>query len=106
MLWATVPETAIHEKGQPAAPKKKIRLAEYILVSAPAGDVVQAKQPHQGKLRVLIAVPANSGHDSGAFCLGKDIRHGRIPTRARPTHTAAGSLLAWGDLSGRRGRTT
>lgn len=40
---ATVPETAVHKKHQPAPLKQKIRFAENILIATPAGDVVAAQ---------------------------------------------------------------
>jgi hypothetical protein len=91
----TVPEAAIHKQRQPVPPKKKIGLAEDFLMPAPAGDVVLAQQFHQCKLGVFIAMPAYTGHDGGAFRLGKNVRHGRIPTKAPPVHAAGGFRQAW-----------
>ena len=61
--WATVPEAAVHEERQPVPPKEKIRFAENILIPPPAGDSILAKQFYQGEFGVLIALPANTGHD-------------------------------------------
>jgi len=40
MLFASVPETAVHKECQPVPPKKKIRFAENILIPTPAGDAM------------------------------------------------------------------
>jgi len=72
---ATVPETAVHEEHQPVPPKKKIRLAENILVPTPSGDMVPTKKFHQGQLSGLVATAANFRHHFRPFAPGKNIGH-------------------------------
>jgi len=40
MLWAAMPEAAIHKERQSVPPKKKVWFAENFLIPPPAGDVV------------------------------------------------------------------
>ena len=83
----------------------KIRFAKDFLIPAPAGDVMLAEQFYKGQFGVSIAARANPGHDGGSFCLGKDVRHGRIPKKAPPDFAAGDFRRGWDFLSGRRGRT-
>jgi hypothetical protein len=43
VLRATVPETTIHKDREPELWKNKIWLAEYFLISPPAGDFVRSE---------------------------------------------------------------
>jgi len=40
MLRAAMPETTVHKERQPVPPKKKIRVAENLLIPPPASDAV------------------------------------------------------------------
>jgi len=60
---------------------------------------------HQGKFGVLVAMSANPGHDYGAFRLGEDVRHWRIPPKVPPIYAGGGYRQGWDLLSGHRDRT-
>jgi hypothetical protein len=64
MFRATVPKTTVHEQSKPRLPENEIWFAEDFLIPAPAGDVSASQQFHQGKFCVLVASPANAGHNS------------------------------------------
>jgi hypothetical protein len=75
VLWAAVPEAAIHKDSDLDGGKDEVRLAEYGLMTPPADNVVATQQVHQGEFRFLVAVPANPGHHFGAFRFREDVRH-------------------------------
>jgi len=73
---ASVPEAAVHEHRNPLFGKDEIGFAEDWAAAAPAGDSVPAEGYYQGQFRVLVAVPADAGHDVGALGRGENVRHG------------------------------
>ena len=78
----TVPETTVHEDREPTLPKNEIRLAEYILIPAPARDAVLPEKFYEGEFCGLIAPRTDARHDFRSFCFCEDIRHdAKIPNR-------------------------
>ena len=75
---ATVPKAAVHENGDSEAGKGEVGLAKVFLMSAPAGDAMQAEDSDQGELRILVSVPANSRHHVGALRLGEYVGHSNL----------------------------
>lgn len=76
MFGATVPETTVNEDSDAGRVEHKVRLSEHRLPAPPTSDPVDAKEFHQGDLRILVAVSTNPGHDLGAFGLGENVGHG------------------------------
>jgi len=76
VFWTAMPETTVHEYGHLCRRKDEVGFAESIVVAAPAGNTVAAKQANEGQFRVFIAVAADAGHDLGSFRNGEDVRHG------------------------------
>jgi hypothetical protein len=75
VLWASMPETTIHENNDALPAKGEIRFSKMFLSATPAGDGVRSKKFCKGKFRIFVAMPANAGHDLRAFGFGKDVRH-------------------------------
>src|ERR1035438_4568823 len=73
MLRAAMPETAVHKECQAVPPKKKIRSPENLLIPPPSGDAVLAKKIDHSNFCMLVATSPDSGHDSRAFSVGKNI---------------------------------
>lgn len=79
----TMPETSVHEDGEPTRFKNEIRLAEYILIPAPACDAVLPEKLYEGKFRALIVPRTDARHDFRSFCFCEDIGHDApIPNRS------------------------
>ena len=79
-----MPETAIHKHRQLELGENKVRpdlkpdtgnLKPDLHLPPPARDTLRPHQPEQRDFRLLVAAPADAGHDLGAFGLGEDVRH-------------------------------
>ena len=77
VFGTAVPETAVHEYGQPFPPEYEIRLAKDFLIPPPAGNFVPAKKFRQRDFCVLVAASANPRHDFRTLCLAVNISHAR-----------------------------
>src|SRR5579859_4126839 len=89
MLWASMPEAAIHENNQPFPAECEIGFSQNGQVSPPACNSVLPQQPGECNFRGLVATSANAGHNLGTLCLGENVRHPRIiPTALRGSRSA------------------
>lgn len=75
VLGATMPETAVHEDGQPGGAEEEIGFAEEGLAAAPAGEAVGAEDPDEREFGVPVAVGTDAGHEVGALGWGEDVGH-------------------------------
>ena len=75
VLWAAVPETAVHENRQPLGAKGEIRFAKQVPMTPPAGDAMPPENLCKGQFRLLVAGRADSGHHFGALRFGEYVGH-------------------------------
>jgi len=103
-----VPETAVHEHGEPLPRKNKVRFTRQLGAPSPAGDRVGQKNPDQPQLGGLVAAGTYGRHDGGAFAPGEDVGHGpaapvrlsrpaaRNPPGSRPSRETGGNRRCCG----------
>ena len=75
VLWAGVPEAAVHKHRNTRIWENKIRFSEYRLIPPPAGDAMFAEQLHQRDFRFHVPASANPRHDLRPFSFGEYVRH-------------------------------
>jgi hypothetical protein len=63
MLWASVPETAIHKNGEPVLAENKIRASQQGQMSAPAFDPMPPENFNQAHFGGLVAFGPHRRHD-------------------------------------------
>jgi hypothetical protein len=63
MPWASMPEAAVNENNDALPAKGEVRFSKMLLSTTPAGDVMGPEKFCKGKLGVLVAMSANTGHD-------------------------------------------
>ena len=60
MLGASMPETPIHENGDPSLPENEIGPAKNVLVPAPSGYFGGAEQFYKGEFGIPVAATSYS----------------------------------------------
>jgi hypothetical protein len=60
VLWATMPEAAVHKHGNALLWKHEIGLAEFGLISSPSGNLVRSQQAHQCLFCAFVPAPPDA----------------------------------------------
>jgi len=77
MLWAAVPETAIHKDSHTTGRKNKIRASHQRPFPPPAGDLVLSEQGYHAQFGFQVARPANPRHAVTTLLGSQNIGHDR-----------------------------
>jgi hypothetical protein len=77
VLWAAVPETAVHENGDAQLVKSEVRFSQKQGVPSPACDSLGAKQSRQRAFGLLVPVRPDARHYFRALRLTEDVGHDR-----------------------------
>ena len=87
VFGAPMPETAIHKYNDPLAAKGEVRFSKMKLTATPAGDAMGTEKFGKREFSVLVAMPANTGHNFRPLRPGENIRrfirknsHAAIPS--------------------------
>jgi len=88
MLWAAVPETAVHKNRHPLRAKREIRLSKQSGMASPAEDAMPPQNLRQRPLRLLVPGRSNAPHHLRPLRFGEYVRHKELLLQHRWLTTA------------------